>query len=165
MEESNTNPLSEFNFMYERLIQFLENAAFIPLDRYNSYTLKKCDQSKFLNNDDVNKIINVFNHLRSHYIEQIKTEINRFVEKYNLKDKLKIKSESFFYELLMKELGIKIENLKEMEETNSLENDESNILKYYLNKYTMDKNKQLEEENANLRLELENLRKRNKLNL
>lgn len=164
MEESGS--LEEFNFMYERLIQFLENAAFIPLDTYNSYVLKKNDPNKLLNNnDDNNKIINAFNHLRSHYIDQIKSEINRFVEKYNLKEKLKIKSEVFFYELLMKELGVNVKDLEEIDQTNSLENIDSNILKYYLNKYTVDKNKQIEEENSKLKIELENLRKKNKLNL
>ncbi len=115
MEESNS--LSEFNFMFERFIQFLDNAAFLPLDIYNSYTLKRCDQKKLLSTDDINKIINLFNHLRSHYIDQVKSEINRFVDKYNLKEKLKIKSESFFYEIIMKELGIKIKDLEEIEET------------------------------------------------
>jgi hypothetical protein len=156
---------SEFNFLYERLIQILENSAFMPLEKYNSYILKKCDKDKSLNDDDLNKIINVFNHLRTHYIEQIKSEISRFMEKYGLKDKLKVKSEAFFYELMIKELGIGVSQLEEIEEINSLDSEDTTLLKFFLNRYTNNMNSKLSQENASLKNELENLRKKNLLNL
>jgi hypothetical protein len=158
------NSVSDFNLLYERIVQYLKNSAFLPLSNYTSFHLKRMDH-KLFTSEDMGEIINVFNHLRSHYINQINSEIQTFIDKYNLKEKLKIKSEVWFYEMLMKELNISLKDLEQIEEINSLSNDDSNILKYYLNKYTNERNTKLEDENAKLKIELENLRNKNKLNL
>ncbi len=137
IEEQNDK---EFNFLYERLKHSLETYAFIPLNNYNASTLKRCDTEKLLDNEDMNTIKSVFNQMRNHYIDQTREEIKNFMEKYNLKEKLEFTLEVYFYSSLMQELGISLEELKELDEISNLDgNDDSSFMKYYLNKYMADK--------------------------
>ena len=78
---------------------------------------------------------------------------------------MKFKSEVFIYEILMRELGISLEDLEEIEEMNNLENEDTSILKYYLNKYTKGRNEEMEKENEKLREELRILKEENNLGL
>lgn len=155
----------EYDFMLERLVQILENSAYKPLDKYNLHTFKKCDVKKLLTTEDLNKVANVFNQLRAHYLDQAQSEITKFVDKYNFKEKLRFKSEVTFYELLLQELNITVNNLEELDELNKIQNYETHLMKYFLMQYTKDKNRNLQEENKKLREELDDLKKKNNLNL
>ena len=159
--KNETDP--NFNFLHERLIQMIESHAFVPLSQYCAGNLKKTDYDKVLSNEEYNTIKNIFSNLRSHYIDQVREETKNFCEKYNLKEKLEMKSEVFLYSLMMAELGISVEDLEEIEEMNNLENDESSLLKYYTNKFTRERNIDLECENERLKEELKELKEKNEL--
>jgi len=143
---------------------------------------------KTFSHDELNSLKPVFNGLRNHYMEQVRNEIKNFVEKYNLKEKLELKSEMLIYNNLMQELGISLEELRQLEEINNLSDDSNNannlnnfndpsgnsnnpqnssnsVLKYYISKYAHNKNKELELENEKLREELRKLKEKNNLNL
>jgi hypothetical protein len=157
-----TNEISEFDYLFERLIYSFESHAFLGLNTYNASALKRCDTEKLLDNEDFNSIKNCFNNFRSHYIDQVRQEIRSFMEKYDLKEKLRFKSEVYMYTMMMEELGIRLEELKEMDEISHLDgNDESNVMKYYLSNFITEKNLELERENEKMREEIKMLKQRN----
>jgi hypothetical protein len=159
-----SSEISEFDYLFERLIYSFESHAFLGLNTYNASALKRCDTEKLLDNEDFNSIKNCFNNFRSHYIDQIRQEIRSFMEKYDLKEKLKFKSEVYMYTMLMDELGISLDELKEMDEISHLDgNDESSVMKYYLNSYITEKNVEIERENQKMREELKLLKQKNEI--
>ena len=161
-EKGENKTKDEFDYMSERLIYSFESHAFLGLNTYNAATFRRCDTEKQLDNEDFNSIKNCFNNFRSHYIDQVRLEIKNFMEKYDLKEKLKFRSEVLMYSLMMEELGINIEELKEMDEISNLDpNDESSLMKYYMMKYMSDKNSEIESENEKMREELKLLKHKN----
>ena len=161
LDKDSTDP--EFTLLYERLIYYLEHYAFTPLEVYNATNLKKCDREKLLTNEDLNVVKSIFNEYRMHYIDQVRSEIKNFVGKYDLKEKLTRKSEAFVFEMVLKDLGLSVDDLKQMDEISELGSDESSLMHHYVNQYTEDKNEFLEKENERLKEELRVLREKNDL--
>lgn len=159
------NENQSFNFLYEKIHTVCKTSALIPLNTYTASKLKNFDKKGKLSSEDIDKIVEVFNRMRSHYIEGINEETAIFLEKYHLNQKLNHKSEVFFYENLMNELGLSVEKLEEAEKINQIGNEEDSMLQNYLLSYINKQNDILMEENKNLKEELEKLREGNKLNL
>jgi len=168
--EQNENIIQEeeMNFLYDRLLHYLEYYSFLPLEVYNAYNLRKCDKDKLITNEDMNSIKRTFNDLKEHYISQVKSEIKNFVEKFDLKDKLQHKSEVLLFDKILSDCGLTLQDMRKMDEIQELGQDENNensisLMKFYVDQYTQDKNKYMEEENQKLREELKLLRDKNNL--
>jgi hypothetical protein len=176
-QDENIVQEEEMNFLYDRLIHYLEYHAFLPLDFYNASNLRKCDKEKLIFNEDMNSIKRNFNDLKEHYINQVRSEIKNFVEKFDLRNKLQHKSEVMLYDKILTDCGLTLEDLRKMDELHELGQDENNannqnsenneksnsLMQYYVDQYTQEKNKVLESENQKLREELKLLREKNNL--
>lgn len=156
-------PESEYNFIYERLKQIFEHSAYLPLENYNSQHVKRCDLNKRLSNENICKIAAIINFYKHQYVKQVESEIDVFMDKYGLKERLRNRSEVCIYDKLLSDFEISLSQFQEMEESTSLETEE--LMIFYLTKYLEEKNQELEDHNTSMKLELETLRAANKLNL
>ncbi len=158
----NYNTDDKFNFLYDRLQSAIETHSLVPLQLYNVNQLKKHDQKKLIINETrLKKVSTIFNHYTKYYINAVQGETNVFLEKYDLKAILKNKTKSFLYDQIMQEMGISLEELKNL--MNMIACNEDTILNFYMTDFIKENNSKLENENKKLKEDLEALKKQNKL--
>jgi uncharacterized protein YpuA (DUF1002 family) len=153
---------SENDILYTKIYDNIIQYATLSLDDYNAHMLKKFDTEKVLD-QHMDKIASKINNCKLYYIETIRKEVKDFIERYNLKEKLPGDKVTIMSNV-MQELGISLEYLKEEYKLTSVETDHSNMCKYFLNKYILNKHMELDEENKRLEDELLKIKDRNRLN-
>jgi hypothetical protein len=172
-EKSNTN-----NYIFDRLILTLETAAFSHVPSYSAYMFKKAAEGIYIFNEtEWNKINQLMSYIRTYYIDEVKCDIDKFIKKYDLENKLKVRSEFLIHELIMEDLKIRYD-LKSEEKLFNLFSSKNlqpginpnsevqkEIIKHYTHNFIKQKCSKLEEEIKEMKIRLEELKKLNCLNL
>ena len=162
--EPQTTDTVETSFVYEKIIQHIRYYAISPLNLYNATCLKEMDTANKISTENFIKVKNIFTQLRKAYMDEIDEEIGKFIDKYNLTQKFKFKSEVLLLNLLLKELNL---SLADYEKMNALCEDNTHkvFLKKELSSFLKQANEKLSSSNEELRKQLEALRNENKLEI
>ena len=75
------------------------------------------------------------NHYIKYYINSVNSEIQVFLDKYNLSSILQNKTKCFVYEKIMNEIGMSVKELENLINIISLPDDDNALMKYYITNF------------------------------
>ena len=159
-EKNQTNELEEAqnaNFYLSKLILHFEEVNKKMLELFKIESYDKFYEMNKLTEEKKGKFKEILQEIPKNFEKEISQKLSNILEKYQLEEKLKLKTEAKIYSIYMEELKLKKENLGLKIEAE----DESRIIKHQIKEYLQSYKQKNKMDLENLSKERELLRKEN----